>query len=138
MPSITPSQWLDRLAVSVSSLCALHCLTLPLMLVLAPALGASFVGDEAFHRSLLLLVIPLSLVALWLGCRQHKDNWVWAYGALGLSIMVFAAFWGHDLVGESGEKILTLIGAATLAAGHIRNHALCRKAHCDHGSESQC
>lgn len=136
MENVTPSQWLDRIAVSMSSLCALHCLTLPLILILAPALSASFFGDALFHQSLLLLVIPSSLVAIGMGCKRHKDGRVWAYGASGLLVMTVAAFWGHDLVGEWGEKILTLAGAGILAAGHIRNHALCRQSHCDHQQDS--
>lgn len=136
MVNITPSQWLDRIAVSMSGICALHCLTLPLILILAPALSASFFGDALFHQSLLLLVIPSSIAAIGIGCKRHKDGKVWIYGISGLAVMTVAAFWGHDLVGEWGEKILTLAGAGILAAGHIRNHALCRQSHCDHSQDS--
>ncbi len=130
-----PSQWLDRLALSASGLCAMHCLTLPLMLVLMPALGASFLGDAAFHRSLLWLVIPSSLMAVTFGCLRHRDARVWFHAAVGLVLMVVAAFWGHDLVGFWGEKAVTLIGVGFLSAGHIRNYTLCRQDHCEHGTD---
>ncbi|MDX1587506.1 MAG: MerC domain-containing protein [Oleiphilaceae bacterium] len=126
------SPWLDRFAIGLSGICALHCLALPLMLVLLPALGATFFGDEAFHRALLWLVIPLSVLAVWLGCLQHKDRRVWAFTATGLALMVVAALIGHDVLGEWGEKLVTLMGATVLSLGHIRNHALCRRVRCDH------
>lgn len=128
----TPSQWLDRLAVGMSTVCALHCLILPLMLVLVPALGASFLGDAAFHRTLLLLVIPSSLLAVTLGCLRHRDARVWLLAVAGLLVMVLAAFWGHGLFGHWGERAATLFGVGLLSAGHLRNYALCRQDHCIH------
>lgn len=123
---------LDKLAVSTSTVCAVHCLSLPLLLGVFPALGATVFGQEAFHVWLLWLVIPLSVVGLSLGCRRHKDLWVVALGFSGLAILVAAAVLGHDMLGETGERIATLIGAVAIAAGHLRNYSLCRRADCDH------
>ena len=109
---------MDTLAVSTSAICAIHCLTLPLLIGFFPALGATFVGQEAFHVWLLWLVIPLSIVALTLGCRTHKDIWVAMLGAAGLAILIIAAAFGHDLLGELGERVATLLGATAIAAGH--------------------
>ena len=136
MIRVIPSLWLDRLALSASGLCALHCLTLPLMLVLMPALGTSFLGDAVFHRSLLWLVIPSSLVAVTFGCLRHRDARVWLHAVAGLMLMVVAAFWGHGLFGFWGEKAVTLVGVGFLSAGHIRNYALCRQDRCDHGADT--
>ncbi|PAV25526.1 MerC mercury resistance protein [Tamilnaduibacter salinus] len=132
MGSAVPSQWLDRLAIGMSTLCALHCLLLPFALVLIPTLGASFLGDAAFHRALLWLVIPSSLLAVGLGCSRHRDRQVWGYALAGLTVMTVAAFWGHGLFGEWGEKLVTLSGAGLLCVSHLRNHRLCRQDHCDH------
>jgi hypothetical protein len=126
----TPS--LDKLAVSASAICAVHCLCLPLLLGVFPALGTTLLGQEAFHVVLLWFVVPLSVVAVFLGCRQHKDKWVAVMGLTGLAVLIFAATLGHDLLGEEGERITTLIGACAIAAGHLRNYALCRRSRCDH------
>ena len=58
---------LDKLAVSTSAVCAIHCLSLPLIVGFFPAVSATIFGQEAFHQLLLWVVIPLSLVALSLG-----------------------------------------------------------------------
>jgi len=121
---------IDKLAISTSAICAVHCLCLPLLLSFFPALGATFFGNEAFHVMLLWVVIPLSFVALTLGCRTHKDRAVALLGLAGLTVLIFTATLGHDLLGEGGELIATLVGATMIAAGHVRNYMLCRSAKC--------
>ena len=124
--------WLDRLAISTSALCALHCLALPLLLVVLPAVSTTIFGQESFHVLLLWLVIPLSVVALSMGCRRHKDRAVLLFGFVGLAALIAAASLGHDLLGETGETVLTLVGAGAIAFGHLRNYALCRQVQCAH------
>ncbi|MBT06750.1 MAG: hypothetical protein CMM32_07540 [Rhodospirillaceae bacterium] len=122
---------LDKLAVSTSTLCAIHCLFLPILLGFFPALGTTLFGDEFFHVLLLWLVIPLSLVALSLGCRKHRDVMVAMIGLSGLTSLLLAATLGHSALGQSGEQALTLTGAAMIALGHLRNYKLCRSSECD-------
>lgn len=129
--TISSSMFLDRLAIGGSALCAIHCLTLPILLSVFPALGTTLFGKESFHLLLLLFVIPLSLVALSIGCKQHKSWFVSLTGVLGLSLLIFTAIFGHETFGHEGEKIATLIGASFIAIGHIRNFTLCRSTQCE-------
>lgn len=124
-------QLLDRLAVSASVACMLHCLVTPLLLVVLPVLSSSVLPGEALHRALVLVVVPMSLVALYLGCRRHRDRAVLALGGLGLVLLVGVAVVGEELLGEGGERIGTLLGGAALAAGHLRNYRLCRTDRCE-------
>ena len=128
MLKYTPA--LDKIAVSTSAFCAIHCLCLPVLLGVFPAVGATVFGQESFHVMLLLLVIPFCVIALSLGCREHKDWLVGALGVIGLSVLIAAALFGHDLLGEAGERGATLLGAAAIAAAHIRNYMLCRRTEC--------
>lgn len=123
---------LDSLAVSTSAICAIHCLSLPLLVGFFPAIGATMFGQESFHVWLLWLVIPLSLVALTMGCRAHKDKLVAGLGLAGIVTLILTAILGHSVMGEIGERIATLIGASAIAAGHLRNYALCRRSDCTH------
>ncbi len=131
-PSSSYTFYLDKIAITTSAVCAFHCVTLPLLLGISPALGATIFGQEDFHTWLLWLVIPLSLVSLTLGCRSHKDWMVAGLGLAGLAILIMTATLGHDILGELGERIATLIGASAIAAGHLRNYSLCRRAQCAH------
>lgn len=124
--------WADKFAVSASTICALHCIGLPFALSVFPAIGSTIFGDEAFHVWLLWAVVPLSAVSLFVGCRRHKNSTVLVLGALGIAILIFAAFAGHDLIGETGERLVTLLGAGLVGLAHIRNYKLCRHSDCDH------
>ncbi len=119
---------LDTFAISTSAICAVHCLCLPLLLGVYPALGATVFGKEAFHVWLLWLVIPFSVVSLFMGCRVHKDKLVVGLGFAGLATLIAAATLGHAGLGEAGERAATLIGASAIAASHMRNFLLCRRA----------
>lgn len=121
---------IDKLAVGLSLICTVHCLLLPVALVMLPALAANTFGDESFHQWMLLAVLPTSLIALTMGCRRHLNFSVLAIGLPGLAILTLAAFFGHDLFGETGEKIASLLGASLIALGHFRNHRLCKKLQC--------
>lgn len=125
----------DTAAIGLSLLCAIHCLMLPLVLVWLPTAMALTVGDEIFHVVMVLLVIPLSLYALLVGCKQHKRFRVLMLGCIGLSLLLAAIFLGHDYLGDIGEKVMTVIGAGLVAVGHWFNYQLCQSdERCDCGS----
>ena len=121
---------LDIFAISISGLCAIHCLLTPLALILFPVLSGTLLAGEAFHFLLLWVILPSSGFALWLGCRQHKDSHVLLLGLTGLSLLLIAAFFAHDW-GEWSERIMTVTGSAIMAIGHIRNYRLCRNGQCN-------
>lgn len=118
---------MDKAAIGLSLFCTVHCLLAPIAIILLPALSALSIGDEQFHRLLLLAVFPISFIALAQGCRRHRNIHVALAGILGLAILACAAFFGHDIAGESGEKIATLIGTAVIALAHFKNRTLCLK-----------
>ena len=125
----------DKTAIGLSFVCTVHCLALPLLLLSLPAFTALNLMDEAFHYWMLVVVVPVSVLALSMGCKQHKNQSVLLVSTIGLILMAAAAFAGHDLLGEQGEKIVTLMGAVCIAIGHYSNHRLCQKSRdCDcHG-----
>jgi len=116
----------DKAAISLSLLCTVHCLALPLIAVFLPAIAAMPFADEAFHLWLLVAVVPTSAYALTLGCKKHQRYRVVVTGAVGLLTLIAAAVFGHDLLGETGEKALTVAGTIIIAFGHIWNYRLCQ------------
>lgn len=130
MELIKAQKLLDRLAMGISSFCIIHCLVTPVLLFSIPVLASTLVADESFHQILLLFVLPASSLALLLGCRRHKDWIVLVLGTLGLTQLALIAFFGHELLGEAGETVATVVGSLVLVASHFRNHCLCRSAGC--------
>ena len=121
----------DRAAIGLSFLCTLHCLATPILIATLPSLAALSLDSEAFHLWMLVAVLPISLFALVLGCRKHKNYQVLGLGFAGLAVMVAAVVFGHDYLGEMGEKTMTVTGAGLVALGHFLNQRLCQKQACD-------
>ena len=122
---------LDRTAIGLSSLCALHCFLLPVTMVFVSVFVPITLDDEAFHQWLLMGTLPVSLIALTMGCHKHKRYRVYFYGVLGLLILGLASYLGHQHLGEFGERALTLLGGVIVALGHVSNHRLCRRRECE-------
>lgn len=122
----------DKFAVSSSALCAFHCIAIPFIVSVFPAIGATIFSDEAFHILMLWAVIPASVIGLTLGCREHRHFSVLSAGLVGVAILTFAVFFGHDILGEIGERGATLLGASIIAFAHIRNFRICRSQACAH------
>ena len=123
---------LDSIAVFCSALCIIHCLALPVFLTILPAINLYFVDDQAFHLILLIVVLPVSILALSLGCRRHKDGLTIIAGSTGLLLITIAAVFGHTLIDQTNEKAVTSFGSLILACAHIRNYQICRKNNCSH------
>lgn len=121
---------MDKTAIALSTVCAIHCLLLPVFIIMLPALTTTFIGDEDFHRLLLWFVFPISALALTQGCRRHKNRTVLSFGILGLLLLSISVIVGHEVLGEAGDRLATVLGAIILAFGHICNYRLCRKNKC--------
>ncbi|QSJ20917.1 MerC domain-containing protein [Nostoc sp. UHCC 0702] len=122
---------MDRSAIALSTMCAIHCLFLPVVIVVLPALATTSLANESFHHLLLWFVFPISALALTQGCRHHKDRKVLTFGILGLALLIGSAIVGHEFLTEEVERVATVLGATSLAFGHFRNYRLCRKKNCN-------
>ena len=128
-----PSQRLfDKLSISASMLCAFHCAALPIILATFPMLSFLPSNDHTFHLALIAFIAPMSFMAAFIGCKKHRDKLVFAGITLGILMLVVAALFGHDLLGENGEKFVTVLATILLALSHLRNYKLCRKHTCRH------
>ena len=126
------SMLLDRASISLSLICVLHCFATPILLAFAPSLLALPVADEKFHAVLIFMIMPASLVALTMGCRRHGDMSVVYWGCGGLLVLLGTLVLGHDLLGDAGEKIMTVFGSGLVVVGHVLNFRSCRTSACEH------
>lgn len=109
---------LDGLAVCASSLCTLHCLALPLLFALLPAVASRVDPGESFHLVMLVLAVPTSLFALAQGWRRHRAPGLMLPGVAGLGLMAIGALAAE---GAMAEAAWTVAGSALLAGAHILN-----------------
>jgi hypothetical protein len=107
---------LDRIAVGLSGLCAVHCVATAILLGLLASAGG-LLGKPIIHEVGLSLAMILGAIALGRGIREHGFVLPAAVGSVGLCIMAFAM-----TLHESGfEPAITILGVGVLALGHRLN-----------------
>ena len=125
---ITPMQKIvDNLGITISSICAVHCVLLPMIFLIAPY---SFLASHEFHEALIYFILPCAFIAFVLGCRRHKDIKVAAMGTFGI-ILLGSALLMHDIFHSDQHSeefttvLITVLGSILLIFSHLRNRKLC-------------
>ncbi len=122
------SLW-DKIGLAAASICAIHCLLLPVVLVALPWLEGLF-PHAWFHALILGVTIPMALMAFYHGYKQHR-TWapvIWATG--GIIGLVTGILMHENYV---MERVFSLIGSFLLLVGHAKN---IRRCHCHHDHEA--
>tara|TARA_B100000700_G_scaffold33822_1_gene32673 strand:+ start:30917 stop:31477 length:561 start_codon:yes stop_codon:yes gene_type:complete len=107
---MTSSSGRDWLGVCASIGCAIHCAAMPFAISYLPALGLSFLADEAFHKVMVFFCLFIAIYAFIPGLIKHRK---WApvlFGTVGLMFITFAAF------GIEGDCCADLDDDATVPA----------------------
>ena len=118
---------IDNLGITISSICAVHCVLLPMIFLIAPY---SFLASHEFHEALIYFILPCAFIAFVLGCRRHKDIKVAAMGTLGI-ILLGSALLMHDIFHSDQHSeefttvLITVLGSILLVLSHLRNRKLC-------------
>jgi len=77
-----------------------------------------------------MIAVPVSVLALALGYKNHQATSFFFIGLVGLSLLAFAASLGENFLGGFGEKSLTLLGSTIVAYAHFKNNQICVKLNC--------
>lgn len=107
---------MDRVAMTLSGLCLVHCLTTALLLGTLSTVGG-LLGSPIIHEAGLVLALGLGVVALGNGILQHGRFLPPSIGGLGIGAMAAALSLPHG----GSEMVATMIGVALLATGHFLN-----------------
>ena len=121
----------DKLSITLSLACMIHCLLMPSFLILTSGFLALSIDNELIHRVFLIIVLPVSLYALITGYQNHKILSYLYLGISGLWLLFFAVFFGEGVFGEFAEKSLTLIGSIIVAYSHYKNYKACKELACE-------
>ena len=119
------TNWLDGTAVGLSALCLIHCLALPLLVAGLPFLAQFSEGH--LHAQMLVVVLPLSVVALGLGFRHHRSGQIIAAGVVGMALLTIGATVAHSQLGLTADRTFTIFGALILASAHYYNSVRTRE-----------
>ena len=142
----------DKFSICISMCCIMHCLALPVLIVLLPSISSLWINDEIVHVYLVLLAIPISLFAMVKSLKVHNNYKCISLAVIGLLLLIAAIFMhdigsffgeqshgeeqghgeehGHDEhhgIGGLLEKIFTVLGALVLVGAHILNLRFSKK-----------
>lgn len=119
MAGVRSGRW-DRIGIWLSGLCALHCLVVPVALALLPLWPVALRWHDWAHVAFAVLLVPVTLVAMW-GAHRRERPWGIPF-SLGLGLLlVLLAIAARASLGEVGETLVTLTGSILLITGHWRN-----------------
>lgn len=123
---------LDRIGITATSLCALHCILLPVLLPALPLLGLSFLADHAWEHVFLVITAILGTFALFSGFKKYHKR---LYPFYLLFIGVFIYWIKHDF-SEELQPYFILLGASLIVAAHVINLKLCNS--CKQCTDDEC
>lgn len=118
---------IDRVAMSASALCAVHCAVVPMIACFLPPLISVLVSDAIFHAAMLLFVVPCGIISIVVSCGKHRKYSIGATLAVGMGTLILA------MLTETYEHPLSIMAGVVLCYGHYRNYVECRKVKCSHG-----
>ena len=122
------SSWQDSLGIIASIGCAIHCAAMPFVIAYLPALGLSFLADEAFHKWMALVCFLIAIAAFVPGIRKH-GNWMpVSIAAFGLVFITFAAF---GLAGECCASCSSTAPTAEVSGSVATDTACAACENCD-------
>lgn len=131
--SPTQRQPWDFAGIGASSLCVLHCLATPLLVVFLPILEAV---EKQTHAVFALTILAIGLLAFWPGYRRHKRWGIIAAAIMGFGLISLGVTAPEGILDESAEAVATVLGGIVLVSAHLRNAYFCRS--CRLCGEQQC
>ena len=121
----------DRLGITLSGLCLVHCIALPLLLGVFPFFNNHFINEE-FHLYFAILIIISALFAFIPGYQKHQDKKVVSIAFFGVTLLIIGVVIGH--LGEHHdhqhssleEYAFSIPGSLLLTYAHNKNIQNCR------------
>ena len=140
----------DRTGVAIATLCLIHCLAFPILIMLVPATQTLF-NSPILEGTILGMGIVVGSISFWTSYRRHKKIYPMVLGVLGIILLLshlvvfrtdpvihsmnhettdWNSLWSHLTI-----EPLMVLGGALLIIGHLWNiracHCFCDTA-CDH------
>src|SRR5581483_8562853 len=115
----------DRIGSVLSSLCAVHCMCMPVLVGLLPMIGLSFLGGHKFEHVACVSMILLAAACVWSGCRIHRRWGLLVLLCAGAAVVLYTQFAGpleeKETRTDWREAVAMFAGGALIATSHLIN-----------------
>jgi len=132
-PAIT-AIW-DKIGLSVSGICAIHCLFFPVFIATLPLWPMAFTLHEWAHPMFIAILAPVTWIA---SKKSHFQIGITSTLSAGFFLIVVGWLAGHYWIGPWFESSATFLGSIVLVAGHwmnYRHHRVCNNRNHKHHPE---
>ena len=120
---------LDRIGITASTLCAIHCAALPFVITVLPMWGVGFLANEAVEITMIAVSLIIGIWSLSAAYRKQHHRII----PVLILISGFACIGvGHFLGIELLEPILIPLGGFTIAIAHYINLRMLKSCPIDH------
>ncbi len=126
---------LDRAGSVLSTLCAVHCLCMPVVVALLPVLASGFLASRAFERTMCVSMVALASLCVWRGCRVHGRWPLLGLLAAGAATTLTVQWFAPPVCcakerADWTEAGLMCAGGLAIAAAHLLNLRYTRRCAC--------
>ncbi|TVQ08334.1 MAG: MerC domain-containing protein [Balneolaceae bacterium] len=104
---------LTRLSIFLSSLCLAHCLAMPLVVLLLPALAHFF--SETVEILLVMSILPVSLIAFLPVWNRHRNNSILRVFIISLILIFGSQFVFHGDLFLNSDSANLMAGSFSIA-----------------------
>ncbi|KLT66586.1 MerC domain-containing protein [Pedobacter sp. BMA] len=129
MKTLIKNMNLDKLGITASTLCAVHCAALPFVMTVLPLWGLDFLANDAVEITMIALSLVLGIWSLARGYRSQHHS-IRPLFILICGFILIAS--GHFLPVAHFEAILIPLGGITIAAAHFTNLRMLKNCPIDH------
>ena len=128
-------QFSDKLSICLSLCCILHCIALPVIILMIPSFASLWINNEKVHVILVLFAVPISLFAMAKSLRVHHNYKCISLAVIGLSLLVSAIFMHNINFGSESSHIGHKEATHHEEAGHeeATHHEEAEHGHHEHG-----
>jgi len=108
---------LDKIGISTSVICAIHCAFLPVLISMLPLLGIGFLLKGWIESMMILLSIVIAGISIGSSYKIHQKRLPLVLLIIGLVLIAIARLF----LSENLEPLIVPVGGLTIASAHFFN-----------------
>ena len=107
----------DKLGMCTSFVCALHCLAIPIFLILGVDSALVLIDQEWIELTIIMLSFLIGFVSFLVGYVQHRQHFIPVLFLAGFLLIIN----GESVASSWLAVILSVAGASIIAYAHFQN-----------------